>query len=112
MKIHLQVFGLHLYIANYRMKRRNYRQFDITKSRQRKRLRMKVLKERGGRCEMCGKELDKETMQVHHIMPLSMGGNPNNINNIMLLCDGCHRTLHGNPILYAEQIRKWQKMYE
>lgn len=111
MKIHLQVFGLHLYITNYQMKRRNYRLFDTNKCRQRKRLRMKVLKERGA-CEMCGKGLSKNTMQIHHIVPLSMGGKPYDISNIMLLCDSCHRALHGNPILYAEQIKKWQETHE
>lgn len=41
-------------------------------------------------CAKCG---SKESLQIHHILPLSEGGQ-NNIDNLILLCHSCHQKEH------------------
>ncbi len=41
-------------------------------------------------CEKCGK---KEKLNVHHVIPISWGGN-NESNNLITLCFACHRAEH------------------
>lgn len=105
MNIHLQILKYHIYFTDCRMKKRHYRLFDLTKKRERRRLRKETLKRAGGRCEMCGVPLDLHTMQIHHVIPLSMGGQAYDLRNIQCLCNDCHRALHNNPIFYAEQVK-------
>jgi len=47
------------------------------------------------RCELCGFESagEKNILEIHHILPLSQGGD-DDISNFMLLCPNCHRKLH------------------
>jgi hypothetical protein len=44
-------------------------------------------------CEECG--LWKEPLHVHHIIPISKGGD-HRLNNLILLCEKCHSKRHGN----------------
>jgi len=58
-----------------------------------------------GRCEYCNQELEellileediqdyKNNVVIHHVVPLSVGGS-NNIKNLSLLHNNCHRLLH------------------
>lgn len=60
-----------------------------------KRLRKKVRELHNFTCEMCGAtEDDGYSLEIHHITPLSQGGN-NDIDNLMLLCTACHKAAHG-----------------
>jgi len=43
-------------------------------------------------CEECRQHIGP--LHVHHIIPLSKGGNHKN-ENLKLLCEGCHSTVHG-----------------
>ena len=53
----------------------------------------KALKRAGYRCAECGATQD---LQVHHIVPVSVGGGDNQ-RNLQVLCDKCHRRAHGKP---------------
>ena len=44
------------------------------------------------RCEMQGSV--RPTEHVHHIEPLSWGGEPYAMSNLLCLCENCHRVLH------------------
>lgn len=46
-------------------------------------------------CQVCGLKEDpkKPTLQVHHIIPRSEGGT-NDLFNLTLLCDRCHKRKH------------------
>ena len=46
-----------------------------------------------------------EEMELHHILPRSLGGK-NGFENEMGLCNDCHQQIHYNPVFYAEAIRK------
>lgn len=105
MNIHLRLLKFHIYFTDCKMKKRHSRIFDTTKSWERKHLRKKSLEMAGGKCEICGKQLDIHTMQIHHVIPISMGGQAYDMRNIQCLCNDCHRELHNNPILYAEQVK-------
>lgn len=58
-----------------------------------------VLQEADGTCELCEKPapfLDEEGfpfLEVHHVLPLGLGG-PDTVENAAALCPNCHRELH------------------
>ena len=53
-------------------------------------LRMKVLERDGWKCQRCGRQ---DQLQIHHIVRRSQSG-PDYEQNLIVLCAGCHRTLH------------------
>jgi Restriction endonuclease len=53
-----------------------------------KELKEQVRKEQEGRCDWCGKKVKK--LQIHHIIPQSMGGSDTR-ENAVGLCEDCHR---------------------
>jgi hypothetical protein len=52
-----------------------------------------VLKILGARCMRCGYSEFKECLDLHHIIPRFLGGS-DSINNLLILCACCHRSLH------------------
>lgn len=56
-------------------------------------LKKKELKlRRVGQCEICEYDF-KPTLQLHHVIPVSKGG-CDSLENLMLLCPNCHKTIH------------------
>lgn len=53
--------------------------------------RKRILKTRGKRCERCGRT---GYVELHHIVPIKEGGIHDD-DNLILLCDRCHREAHG-----------------
>jgi 5-methylcytosine-specific restriction protein A len=46
-------------------------------------------------CERCQEEgLVTEATEVHHIIPISDGGDPYSMKNLMSLCHRCHMRIH------------------
>ncbi len=55
------------------------------------------------KCVNCGSNLE---IQLHHIIPLSLGGT-NNISNIVALCGKCHGKIHGmNYNMHSELTKR------
>ena len=54
--------------------------------------REQILLEFNNKCVACNLEI-KEILEVHHLLPVSMGGN-NELYNLAVLCPNCHRILH------------------
>ena len=50
-------------------------------------------------CEYCGKPVLAD--HVHHIIPLSKGGD-NRESNLIALCCNCHSKIHGRNLNYKE----------
>jgi len=48
---------------------------------------------------LCSKCLSEENLQVHHVIPLSLGGT-NDISNLEILCEACHESKHGRIFNY------------
>ena len=54
---------------------------------------IKRLKKRlGYECQICG-ENDEDVIELHHIIPLKIGGK-NDICNLVCLCANCHKRVH------------------
>jgi hypothetical protein len=54
-----------------------------------------LVRERDHCCKKCGKcSFMLDQFHVHHKIPLSQGGS-NKIENLILLCDKCHKRIHG-----------------
>lgn len=54
-------------------------------------LRLRVLKESGGKCSICGISVKERPMDIDHIIPLSRGGKTI-YENLQALCTKCNRT--------------------
>lgn len=54
-----------------------------------------VIKALGGKCFLCG---SIDNLEIHHIFPLDVEGSRHNFWNnkeeLMLLCESCHKTEH------------------
>ena len=58
------------------------------------RLAREMIKSVGGRCEACGWGWSgRPLVQVHHIVPVSVGGG-NEDDNLVVLCPNCHAIAH------------------
>nr|ADE29205.1 HNH endonuclease [uncultured virus] len=55
-------------------------------------LRQEALERSNSKCEACGSE---ERLVGHHVIPLSSGGEPLDINNVSILCRSCHMEWEG-----------------
>lgn len=57
-------------------------------------MRIDLIMVRGNRCEVCGKDGDKYTIQAHHLTYERFGGDEEP-EDLILLCKGCHSKEHG-----------------
>ncbi len=62
-------------------------------------IRRRVLRRDGYLCQICG---GTENLSVHHIVPLSAGGD-STMRNLQVLCHACHQKEHGHK---SESRRK------
>ena len=53
-----------------------------------------IYKQSGGRCAICGKQIDFNEMELDHINPVSLGGNSSQ-SNLQCCCVSCNR-MKGN----------------
>lgn len=72
-------------------------------------MRKKLLEERAiYECCNCGKKLTKEEVQVHHVVPLSLGGT-NRESNMVIICLECHGKIHGRKMNTSELTKQGMK---
>lgn len=101
-------FGnLRIYITwNLRLKARNKRD-DIFGCLKTPLLRRKLWEHQQGKCERCGKDIDYNVCELHHVLPLGRFKEfADDINNMQCLCHDCHKDIHCNPFLEAKLIRE------
>ena len=109
----LKIFGWRFYLANCRMKKmapsdaaRHHRFYAAALKARKKRLFAK-----SDTCDICGRKMSIENLQMHHILPYAefpqYGTNPANLE---MVCDECHHTIHQNP--YVNLQRMEQKAQE
>ena len=101
-------FGnLRIYITwNLRLKARNKRD-DIFGCLKTPLLRRKLWLRAQGKCERCGKDIDYNVCELHHVLPLGRFKEfADDINNMQCLCHDCHKDIHCNPFLEAKLIRE------
>lgn len=68
---------------------RNYRRYLKSEAWQERR--KKLYRDRGGRCEDCGREL-RGRYHAHHLNYTNVGREP--LQELLLLCEGCHKKRH------------------
>ncbi|MDD5453975.1 MAG: HNH endonuclease [Candidatus Ratteibacteria bacterium] len=62
------------------------------------RLRFKLLRRDGFRCQYCGRTADQTTLEIDHIVPLSLGGS-DNTDNMITSCTDCNQGKSAEPII-------------
>lgn len=63
-----------------------------------RRIKQAVISREESRCQLCGRLLEYKQATIHHIIPISMDVSlVDNLDNIMCLCDKCHREIHCDP---------------
>ncbi len=105
----LKVFGLYFYVANIPLKRRSRRDFrcggsakDIIDKNK-----AKLYERQGGRCAMCGEDVPKEKIELHHVLPVCRFPELKlSIRNSVLLCHSCHKEVHLNPYRSIEWMEQ------
>ena len=71
-------------------------------------LRARIFHERGEQCEEC---YSIGECQLHHIKPVSLGGDIWNESNLRIVCRSCHLEAHRK--IEAEKLPDWQRrLYE
>lgn len=110
----LKLMGWRLYLTNCRMKKMNPSAVARHKgfySAAMKSERKRMFAVSGGMCDVCGRKMKREEMQLHHILPYSefpqYGMNPANLE---MVCEDCHHAIHLNP--YTNLRRMEQKARE
>ena len=71
----------------------------------------KILKRaNANRCSVCG--WDKAACDIHHIVERKYGGT-NNLDNLVILCPNCHRSVHehGDSFITSNALRKLSLKY-
>ena len=66
-----------------------------------KKVRQMMLDKAGYRCSRCSAV---GALEVHHKKSLAEGGEPFDVENLVVLCRNCHFRQHGNP-----KKRAWQE---
>lgn len=69
-----------------------------------RKIRAKVLERDESKCRECGAVCSSPELDVHHLVPRSLGG-PDELSNLVTLCDGCHAGHH--PNLQASLSRRF-----
>lgn len=67
--------------------------YDYGTADERKAVRLRVMERDGYCCRKCGTNLRGKERHVHHVIPLSKGGQ-NTVANQVLLCVPCHEATH------------------
>jgi hypothetical protein len=61
-------------------------------------------------CELCLKDgVQNKSKEVHHIIPISQGGEPLSVDNIIALCQDCHSGMHGEIGITLDEnsVKDW-----
>lgn len=93
-----KLFGWYVYVSNVRMKRRSKSDRYMRNHRSKLMYMKKVHYEcQGGRCKRCGGRFMESELEVHHKIGLCDDmSQALSMENLELLCHGCHQAVHNN----------------
>lgn len=109
-----RVLGLYIYISRDRLRRRQKRDEAMKTKRERRRhcveVKMPMIAKRGGRCELCGREVTWRDSEIHHVLPYHLYEEwRDDERNAMVVCKDCHRAVHRNPVRMAKMMEERAK---
>jgi 5-methylcytosine-specific restriction endonuclease McrA len=89
----------------------------MTAASRSQKLRTLAFKKHGNSCAACGlnfrkkyEALKRDCMELHHVVPISLGVRKSTINDLIPLCPNCHRVAHTKrPPLKVFEIRRMLK---
>lgn len=89
----IKLFGVFLTLSNAQVRFRPYRD-QICPEDAMNRIRLKLYRERGMKCECCGSD-DPHDLELHHIEPVRFRPDrATDPDNLMILCRACHQDMH------------------
>ena len=110
----LKIGHWRLYLANFRLKKMNpagIKRNNHVYANAVAAFKSRRYKLNGGTCDLCGRKLNRDDVQVHHVLPFyefpQHGTNPANME---IACEDCHHAIHLNP--YTNLHRMEQKARE
>lgn len=108
----IKIGRLRFYVTwNLRLKGRNKRD-NVESTLKNPRRRHFVYKRSKGRCDICGKELKFEEMELHHVLPLGRFRHlATNYDNMQCLCHSCHKDIHCDPYKQIKQMEEKAKEF-
>lgn len=105
----LRIGRLYFYISNCRLKKRAKRDLLFTGFRHDHYVenKHKLYERQGGSCPHCGKHVEYDRMENHHILPVSRFPELQfSIRNSIMLCNHCHKEVHINPWRNIQLMRE------
>ena len=73
----------------------------------------KVWERDNATCQRCGKhhntEINRGSFHIHHKIPFSVKEKRTDYNNLILLCNNCHRWVHSKENINNQFIEKWKQ---
>jgi 5-methylcytosine-specific restriction endonuclease McrA len=70
---------------------------------------LRVVEIHDSKCVICGVKKESKDLEIHHIVPRSMGGN-NDIMNVVPLCQICHCAIHKILQLNQKGLENFNKI--
>lgn len=66
----------------------------------------RIYVKQGECCALCGKPMNIDKLQIHHILPLHYFPEVGCAEgNLLLVCEQCHHHIHSNPLLMTDMMR-------
>lgn len=105
----LKLFGnYNIYISNIRLKKNPKKPFEGNLKSWRKYYIKPFIKKTGNHCMICGKY--DEHCGIHHILPQSTYPELMRCrDNLIFICNECHRKIHNNPYINIAMMLKKMK---
>lgn len=95
-RITFKLFGKYIVFSNAPLRFRSLRDCMLMDQKFNK-VKSKILMTRGNSCQMCGIPYSGESLQMHHVKPVTkfpeLRYDPQ---NILVVCKECHKQIHSN----------------
>jgi len=73
-------------------------------------LRSKLITNKENKCDECGKTFPKDNLILDHIIPIALGGDEFNENNLQILCLGCNKIKTKKDYAEISKARRIEKV--
>ena len=92
---HFRIGILHFYVSSHRLKNPGRERLRQKVKHAIEAIKRKRYRQQAGCCEVCGQQLPRKKLEMHHIAPISkrpdLADKPS---NLLMVCRACHMQLH------------------